>query len=134
MPVPVPVPVPLELPLFPLILQVSETISTLLTLKVFPDAALEVRHYRTFDDLYGRPVMMLRVDVPREITLRGYRAVTYASACLIAAAMIVSVSPAAFWYKGCVAGFKQEKHRIEQEKTERTENSNFFSVSSVCSC
>ena len=45
--------------------------------------------YRAFDDLYGEPVMTLRVDVPREITLRGYRAVTYASACLIAAAVIV---------------------------------------------
>jgi sensor domain CHASE-containing protein len=45
--------------------------------------------YRAFDDLYGGPVMTLRVDVPREITLRGYRAVTYASACLIAAAVIV---------------------------------------------
>jgi two-component system NtrC family sensor kinase len=45
--------------------------------------------YRAFNDLYGKPVMTLRVDVPREITLRGYRAVTYASACLIAAAVIV---------------------------------------------
>jgi len=47
--------------------------------------------YRTFNDLYGQPVMMLRVDVPREITLRGYRAVAYATACLIAAAVIVLV-------------------------------------------
>jgi len=45
--------------------------------------------YRAFNDLYGKPVMTLRVDVPREITLRGYRAVTYASTCLIAAAVIV---------------------------------------------
>ena len=37
------------------------------------------RVYRLFNDLYGRPVMTLRVDVPREITLRGYRAVAYAS-------------------------------------------------------
>ena len=49
------------------------------------------RVYRLFNDLYGRPVMTLRVDVPREITLRGYRAVAYASACLIAAAVIVLV-------------------------------------------
>src|SRR5215472_14330546 len=34
--------------------------------------------YRTFNDLYGKPVMRLRVDVLREITLRGYRAVAYA--------------------------------------------------------
>src|SRR5215472_12212609 len=47
--------------------------------------------YRNFNDLYGKPVMMLRVDVPREITLRGYRAVSYASACLIAAAVIVLI-------------------------------------------
>jgi len=49
------------------------------------------RVYRLFNDLYGRPVMTLRVDVPREITLRGYRAVAYASACLIAAAVIVLI-------------------------------------------
>jgi signal transduction histidine kinase len=47
--------------------------------------------YRTFDDLYGKPAMMLRVDVLREITLRGYRAVAYASTCLIAAAVIVLI-------------------------------------------
>jgi signal transduction histidine kinase len=47
--------------------------------------------YRAFNDLYGRPVMTLRVDVPREITVRGYRAVAYASACLIAAAVIVLI-------------------------------------------
>ena len=47
------------------------------------------RVYRPFNDLYGEPVMGLRVDVPREITLRGYRAVRYASACLLAAAVIV---------------------------------------------
>jgi sensor domain CHASE-containing protein len=47
--------------------------------------------YRTFNDLYGRAVMTLRVDVPREITLRGDRAVAYASACLIAAAVIVLI-------------------------------------------
>jgi len=47
--------------------------------------------YRTFNDLYGKPVMMLRVDVLREITLGGYRAVAYASTCLIAAAVIVLI-------------------------------------------
>ena len=47
--------------------------------------------YRAFNDLYGKPVMTLRVDVPREITLRGSRAVSYASACLIAAAVIVLI-------------------------------------------
>ncbi|HVN45316.1 MAG TPA: CHASE4 domain-containing protein [Steroidobacteraceae bacterium] len=45
--------------------------------------------YRAFDDLQGRPVMTLRVDVPREITARGRLAVAYASACLLVAAVIV---------------------------------------------
>ena len=45
--------------------------------------------YRTFNDLYGKPVMTLRVDVPREISARGQGALAYASACLIAAAVIV---------------------------------------------
>jgi two-component system, NtrC family, sensor kinase len=60
-----------------------------------PEQVLEsdgVTHvYRAFNDVYGRPIMTLRVDVPREITSRGNRAVRYASACLIAAAVIVLV-------------------------------------------
>ncbi|HYM27917.1 MAG TPA: CHASE4 domain-containing protein [Steroidobacteraceae bacterium] len=47
------------------------------------------RVYRSYADIYGRPVMRLRLDVPREITMRGRAAVSYASACLIAAAVIV---------------------------------------------
>jgi len=46
------------------------------------------RVYRLMDDIYGRPLMRLRVDVPRKITERGYAAVTYASAYLIGAAII----------------------------------------------
>jgi two-component system NtrC family sensor kinase len=49
------------------------------------------RVFRTYDDVYGHPIMVLRVDVPREITARGQTAVTYASACLIVAAVIVLV-------------------------------------------
>ena len=49
------------------------------------------RVYRVFDDLYARPVMTLRVNVPREVTLRGRAAVTYASVCLVGAAVIVLV-------------------------------------------
>ena len=45
--------------------------------------------YRTLKDLYGRPIMTLRVDVPREITQRGHTAVNYASGYLMAAAVIV---------------------------------------------
>jgi two-component system, NtrC family, sensor kinase len=51
------------------------------------DAVTQV--YRSFDDVYGRPIMRLRVDVPRAITMRGRAAVVYASTCLIAAAVIV---------------------------------------------
>ncbi len=47
------------------------------------------RVYRSFDDLYGRPIMTLRVDIPREITQRGRRAVGFASAYLLAAAVAV---------------------------------------------
>jgi two-component system NtrC family sensor kinase len=47
--------------------------------------------YRSFDDVYRRPIMRLRVDVPREVTMRGHTAVLYASACLIAAAVIVLI-------------------------------------------
>ncbi len=43
--------------------------------------------YRTFPDIYGAPLMSLRVDVPRHITERGERAVTYASAYLIGAGL-----------------------------------------------
>ena len=45
--------------------------------------------YRTLNDLYGRPIVTLRVDVPREITRRGHSAVNYASGYLMAAAVIV---------------------------------------------
>jgi len=45
--------------------------------------------YQTFDDIYGHPLLRLRVDVPREITRRGYSAVQYASAYLMGAAVVV---------------------------------------------
>jgi two-component system NtrC family sensor kinase len=44
---------------------------------------------RSFRDLYGKPVMTLRVDVPRDITARGQAAVTYAAAYLLVAAVAV---------------------------------------------
>jgi two-component system NtrC family sensor kinase len=43
---------------------------------------------RDFADIFGRPIMTLRVDVPREITAHGRKAVAYASAGLVAAAVI----------------------------------------------
>ncbi len=49
------------------------------------DALTEV--YRTFQDIYGRPVLTLRVEVPRRITARGRDAVNYASAYLVGAAI-----------------------------------------------
>lgn len=49
------------------------------------------RVYRSFDDLYGRSIMTLRVETPREVTQRGRRAVGFASAYLLAAAVAVLV-------------------------------------------
>jgi sensor domain CHASE-containing protein len=47
------------------------------------DALTQV--YRSFADIYGHPVMTLRVDLPRKITAHGQRAVVYDSAYLIVA-------------------------------------------------
>ena len=47
--------------------------------------------YRSVDDVYGQPIMTLRVDVPRQITLRGDSAVAYASAYSLAAAVVVLI-------------------------------------------
>jgi sensor domain CHASE-containing protein len=49
------------------------------------------RVFRTYRDIYGQPIMTLRVDVPRDITARGRTAVAYASSCLTVAAVIVLV-------------------------------------------
>jgi two-component system NtrC family sensor kinase len=45
--------------------------------------------FRPFTDVYERPLMSFRVDVPRRITARGHGAVTYASLYLIGAAVTV---------------------------------------------
>lgn len=42
---------------------------------------------RSFRDVYGRPLLALRVEVPRRITAQGRTAVTYASAYLVVAAV-----------------------------------------------
>jgi len=47
--------------------------------------------YRSFPDVYGKPLMNLRIEVPRKITERGQIAVTYASAYLIGAAIAVLI-------------------------------------------
>jgi signal transduction histidine kinase len=44
---------------------------------------------RDFLDIFGHPVITLHVDVPREITAHGQKAVAYASGSLIAAAVII---------------------------------------------
>src|ERR1700733_5670583 len=51
------------------------------------DAATQV--VRPFMDVYDRPVMSFRVEVPRRITERGHGAVTYASLYLIGAGVTV---------------------------------------------
>jgi signal transduction histidine kinase len=53
------------------------------------DTATQVS--KTFKDIYDRPLMSFRVEVPRRITERGQGAVTYASLYLIAAAVTVLV-------------------------------------------
>src|SRR5216110_1476253 len=53
-------------------------------------SAMQVFH--SFDDVYGRPILTLRVDMPREITRRGYAAVHYAFGYfMLAAVMIVAL-------------------------------------------
>lgn len=46
---------------------------------------------RDFVDIFGRPIVTLRVDVPREVTAHGRKAVAYASASLVAAAVLVVI-------------------------------------------
>ncbi len=46
---------------------------------------------RHLSDIYGRPLAVAAVDVPRRICPRGHNAVTYASAYLIGAAVIVLI-------------------------------------------
>jgi two-component system NtrC family sensor kinase len=46
---------------------------------------------RLLSDIYGRPLAVATIDVPRRITARGHNAVTYASAYLIGAAVVVLI-------------------------------------------
>jgi two-component system, NtrC family, sensor kinase len=55
------------------------------------ETAASTQVERAFHDIYGRPLMTLRVEVPRKITERGRAAVTYASAYLIGAAIAVCI-------------------------------------------
>lgn len=47
--------------------------------------------FGSFRDIYGKPVMTLRVDVPREFTAYGHKALQIASASIVAAAVVVLV-------------------------------------------
>jgi sensor domain CHASE-containing protein len=47
--------------------------------------------FRSVNDVYGRPLLALRVDVPRRITQRGHTAIGYASAYLVGAALVVLI-------------------------------------------
>ncbi len=51
------------------------------------DTATQI--FKSFTDVYGKPLMTFRVEVPRRITERGRGAVTYASLYLIGAAVTV---------------------------------------------
>ncbi len=55
------------------------------------ERATTTQVFRSLDDIYGQPVMALRVDVKRQISERGYSAVIYASAYLIGAAIVALV-------------------------------------------
>jgi signal transduction histidine kinase len=52
-------------------------------------AITEVFH--SYDDIYGQPVMTLRVDVPRSLTAHAHAAVTYSLWYLVAAAVVVLI-------------------------------------------
>jgi signal transduction histidine kinase len=58
--------------------------------KLVEDDAL-THIYRSVDDVYGQPIMTLRVDVPRQITMRGYSAIAYASGYSLVAAVVVLI-------------------------------------------
>jgi len=47
--------------------------------------------FHTYEDIYGRPVMTLRVDVPRSLTNHAHAAVTYSLWYLVSAAIVVLI-------------------------------------------
>jgi sensor domain CHASE-containing protein len=49
------------------------------------------RVFRSLADIYGRPIVTLRVNVPRAVTQRGWQAVELAAASLSAAAVLVLI-------------------------------------------
>jgi two-component system NtrC family sensor kinase len=57
----------------------------------FAETGAATQIIRPFADIYGKPVVSFRVDVPHRITARGQGAVTYASLYLIGAAVTVLI-------------------------------------------
>ena len=57
--------------------------------ELITETASSTQVLRPIMDIYGRPLLSFRVDVPRRITARGQGAVTYASLYLIGAAITV---------------------------------------------
>ena len=55
------------------------------------EAGTVTQVFHAYDDIYGRPVMTLRVDVPRSLTRQAHAAVTYSLWYLVAAAIVVLV-------------------------------------------
>ncbi|HTC17315.1 MAG TPA: CHASE4 domain-containing protein [Steroidobacteraceae bacterium] len=47
--------------------------------------------YQSLDDIYGHPIMTLRVDVPRNISARGHSAVLYATVCILATGILALI-------------------------------------------
>jgi sensor domain CHASE-containing protein/anti-sigma regulatory factor (Ser/Thr protein kinase) len=47
--------------------------------------------FHAYEDIYGRPVMTLRVDVPRSLTIHAHAAVTYSLWYLVAASIVVLI-------------------------------------------
>lgn len=47
--------------------------------------------YRGIRDIYGRPLMTLKVDLPRNISAHGQRVITYATAYLVLAAVVALI-------------------------------------------
>jgi sensor domain CHASE-containing protein len=59
--------------------------------ELLTETASDTQIAASLRDIYGKPLMLLRVDVPRVITAHGLRVVSYASAYLAAAAIAVLV-------------------------------------------
>jgi len=55
------------------------------------DTATTMQVFGGFSDVFGQPVLTLRVDVPRNVTAFGHRAILVATGSLIAAALVTFV-------------------------------------------